>query len=267
MDDLRRELAPISAAAWEEIEQEAKRSLKVSLAARKLVDFEGPLGWSAACVPLGRVERVSAEDVHGVELGVRRVLPLVELRSRFELSRAELDAIARGAKDADLEPLVSAAQAMAAAEDHAVFYGLPAAGVQGIFTAAEQATLSLTTDYENYPKVVAEALSKLRHAGVQGPYAIALGPQCYKGLSETTVGGYPILNHVQRLIEGPVVWAPAVSGAVVLSTRGGDFELTVGRDLSIGYLDHGAEKVRLYFEQSLTFRVLAPEAAVPLVYP
>ena len=266
MDDLRRELAPIVDGAWAEIDEEAKRALKLALAARKVVDFEGPLGWSSSSVALGRADAIAAGGESAVQLSVRRVLPLVELRASFELSRAELDAVARGAKDPDLAQLVVAAQALAAAEDRAVFYGLPDAGIGGIFGAASDATLSLTTDYESYPRVVAEALSILRKAGVQGPYAIALGPQCFKGLSETTVGGYPVLSHVTRLIDGPVIWAPAVSGAVVLSQRGGDFELTVGRDISIGYESHTVESVKLYFQESLTFRVLTPEAAVPLVY-
>jgi uncharacterized linocin/CFP29 family protein len=113
---------------------------------------------------------------------------------------------------------------------------------------------------------VAEAVSKLRTSGIIGPYAIALGPRCYTGLTRTTVGGYPVIEHVRRLLDGPIVWAPAVSGAIVLSMRGGDFELTVGQDFSIGYLDHSATAVRLYLQESFTFRVLSPEAAVPLVY-
>jgi len=56
----------------------------------------------------------------------------------------------------------------------------------------------------------------------------------------------------------------SVDGAVVVSQRGGDFLLEVGEDLSIGYDSHDAEAVRLYLVESLTFRVLTPEAAVPL---
>jgi uncharacterized linocin/CFP29 family protein len=69
------------------------------------------------------------------------------------------------------------------------------------------------------------------------------------------------------MLDGPVVWAPAVDGAIVVSQRGGDFELVVGQDISIGYTDHDAESVSLYLEESLTFRVDSPEAAVRLAYP
>ena len=102
---------------------------------------------------------------------------------------------------------------------------------------------------------------------MQGPYAIALGPRCYTGLTRTTTeAGFPVIQHVERLLDGPVIWAPGVDGAVVLSLRGGDFELTVGRDLSVGYRGHTASTVEFYIEESLTFRMLAEEAAVPLVY-
>jgi uncharacterized linocin/CFP29 family protein len=266
MNDLLRELAPISSAAWEEIEIEAKRTLKLTLAARRLVDFKGPLGWSASAVSIGRTERLQAAPEGGVEASLRRVLPLVETRTTFELSRPELEAVGRGADDPDLDSVRAAARSAALAEDRAVFHGYADAGILGIAQAAEETTLTLSDDYEAYPAVVAEAVNKLRTAGVVGPYAIALGPRCYTGLTKTTKGGYPVIEHVRRLLDGPIVWAPGVNGAVVMSTRGGDFELTVGQDFSLGYLDHTATTVRLYLQESFTFRVLSPEAAVPLAY-
>lgn len=267
MNDLLRDLAPISAAAWDAIDEEARRALKLTLAGRKLVDFVGPLGWDASAVSLGRVEPAEPPPRDGVEARTRRVQPLTELRVPFELSRAELEAIARGGKDADLQPAIEAAWTIAVAEDGAIFQGYAAGGIEGMGAATAHETLTLTDDYERYPKVVATALSKLRNADVAGPYAIALGPRCYTGLTETTTaGGYRVFDHVRRLLDGPVVWAPGIDGAMVLSLRGGDFELTVGQDLSIGYLDHTATAVRLYLQESFTFRVLAAEAAVPLAY-
>lgn len=267
MDDLRRELAPLSNTAWEQIEEEAKRTLKRTLAARKLVDFVGPLGWSVSAIGLGRVETLPAAPQPGVEAGLRKARPLVEFLASFTLDRQEMENIARGARDADLQPVKDAARAIAMAEDRAVFHGFAAGHIQGIVEAAASAKLSLTTDYLKYPAVVADALNILRNAGVDGPYAIALGPQCFTGLTTTTSpGGFPVIDHVRQLLDGPLVWAPAVNGAVVLSLRGGDFELTVGQDLSIGYLTHSDTAVQLYLQETLTFRALAPEAAVPLVY-
>jgi uncharacterized linocin/CFP29 family protein len=266
MNDLLRELAPISDAAWEEIEEEAKRTLKFTLAARKVVDFRGPLGWDASAVSLGRTQSADTLPQSGVEARLRRVQPLVELRIPFELSREELEAVGRGARDPDLDAVRDAARNGALAEDRAIFHGYSAGAIEGIIEAASSSTLAISDNYEDYPAVVAEATNKLRSSGVGGPYAIALGPRCYTGLTKTTKGGYPVIEHVRRLLDGPIVWAPGVNGAVVISVRGDDFELVVGQDFSIGYLAHTANAVTLYLRESFTFRVLTSEAAVPLAY-
>lgn len=266
MNDLLRELAPISAEAWKEIEEEARRSLTATLAARKLVDFVGPRGWEASAISLGRSERLKASPQKGVEARLRRVQPLVELRVPFELSREELEAVGRGADDPDLDAVREAAREIALAEDKAVFHGYREAGIGGLIEAAAEGKCAITEDYAAYISVVAEALHKLRSVGVAGPYGIALGPRCYTGLHKTLVGGFPAIEHIRRLLDGPIISAPAVDGAVVVSLRGGDFELTVGQDFAVGYLDHTASTVRLYLQESFTFRVVGPEAAVPLEY-
>jgi uncharacterized linocin/CFP29 family protein len=267
MNNLKRELAPISSAAWSAIDAEARRVLRLKLAGRKLVDFSGPLGPTAAAVNTGRLEGLKGGPVANVDAARRAALPLVELRSSFDLSRAELDAVERGAADPDLKPLIDATTRMAYAEDTAIFHGYAAGGIQGIDEASAHPTLSISENYQNYPGSIAEATRLLRLAGVDGPYGIALGPRCYTGLTQATGdGGYPVLNVVRKLLDGPLVWAPAVNGAVVLSTRGGDFELSVGGDLSIGYSSHTDTSVRLYLIESMTFRVVTPEAAVALAY-
>jgi uncharacterized linocin/CFP29 family protein len=267
MNDLHRDLAPISSSAWAEIDAEAKRTLKTTLAARKLVDFTGPLGWDASAVSLGLTESLPPTLGQGVQARLRNVQRLVELRHPFELSREELESIGRGAKNPDLDAVRDAAGAAARAEDRAVFHGYPEAGIQGLAEGGAPSTCTIGEDYSAYPRIVAEATNKLRALGIDGPYGIALGPRCYAGLTTSTVGGFPIIEHVRRLLDGPIVWAPSVDGALVLSLRGGDAELVVGQDFSIGYLDHDARSVRLYVQESFTFLVMTPEAAVPLVYP
>jgi uncharacterized linocin/CFP29 family protein len=267
MNDLLRELAPLSDAAWSAIDQEARRTLTATLAARRLVDFTGPLGIEAAAVNLGRALELADPPLPGVEARLRRVQALVELRVPFELSRPELEAVSRGAKDPELDAVRKAAYQIAVAEDRMVFHGYAAAAVDGICDSADQHTLTLTEEYTEYHDVVAEAVHTLSTTGVSGPYAIALGPRCFAGLTKTmSPAGFPVLEYVKRLLDGPIVSAPGLSGAVVLSRRGGDFELVVGQDLSVGYLEHSSSTVRLYIQESLTFRVLSPEAAVPLAY-
>jgi uncharacterized linocin/CFP29 family protein len=202
----------------------------------------------------------------GIEARLRCVQPMVELRVPFELRRAELEALDRGAGDFDADPVIAAARAVAIAEDRAIFHGYVQAGINGICEMQAASAIALSDDYEIYPVLVATALNKLRNEGVSGPYAIALGERYYTDLTESTKGGYPVLEHVRKLVDGPLVWAPGLDGGLVMSTRGRDFILTVGQDFAIGYLDHDAERVRLYIEESFTFRIDSPQAAVPLAY-
>ena len=148
-----------------------------------------------------------------------------------------------------------------------MFHGYDAAGISGISESTPHAPVAISDDYNEYPGTVARAVATLQNAGIGGPFAIALGPRCYTGVIETTEhGGYPVLEHIRLILGGPIVWAPAVDGAIVVSLRGGDYQLTCGQDFSIGYTDHDADNVRLYLEESMTFRALSPDAGTALVY-
>ena len=264
MSHLHRELAPISDNAWKQIETEAARTLRNFLAGRQVVDFSGPHGWDYSAESLGRLERVPG-PVDGVEAGVRVVQPLVELRHTFSMLRTYIDDIDRGRPDPDLSKVVEAAKKAALAEDHIVFEGFKEAHITGIAEASTYPPIELDDNYAEYPKLVAQAVSSLREGGIDGPYAAVLGPRCWTGVIETTEdGGYPVLEHLRLILGGPVVWAPAVDGAMVLSTRGGDFQLTCGQDMALGYLSHGSDTVELFMEESIGFRVLTPEAALAL---
>jgi uncharacterized linocin/CFP29 family protein len=262
---LLREHAPITESTWAEIDDEARERLAPALAARKLVDFSGPRGWEHSAVNLGRTDPVDDAPGGDVQARRRRVLAVVELRAPFSLSREELRDADRGADDAEYGPLDAAARAIATAENRAVFHGWAAAGITGIAEASAHEAVPLGDDCERYPRHVAGAVEALLRAGVDGPYGLALGPAAYTRVLQTTEhGGYPLLDHLRKIIGGPLVWAPGVDGAVVVSQRGGDFLLDVGEDLSIGYASHDADSVELYLVESLTFRVATPEAAVAL---
>lgn len=264
MDLLKRQLAPIIPEAWTEIEEEARRVLKLNLAGRKLVDFDGPHGWEFAAVNLGRLNFQKDQPAEDIHVGIRQVLPLIETRVPFFLNQMELDTVARGATDADLDPVVEAAQKIAKFEDTVIFKGYRDGNVQGILESSPHQPLKIPADHRKYPHLVVEATEVLRTEGVDGPYAMALGPQAYNNLAQAADDGYPISAHLQRIIDGPVVRVPALEGAVVLSVRGGDYLLTVGQDLSIGYTECDRDQVELYLTCSFTFRVLEPAAAVRL---
>jgi uncharacterized linocin/CFP29 family protein len=265
MNHLLREHAPITETGWQLIDDEARERLTPALAARKLVDFNGPHGWEHSATNLGRTQPVGETPGEGVTALQRRVLAVVELRAPFTLSREELRDADRGAEDVELGPLDEAARRIASAENRAIFHGWAAAGITGIAEATSQERIGLGDNCSLYPRHVATAVEALLRQGVDGPYGLALGPVPYRRVLETSEhGGYPLLEHLREIIGGPLVWAPGVDGAVVLSQRGGDFLLDVGEDLSIGYESHDAGGVDLYLLESFTFRVATAEAAVAL---
>ncbi len=264
MNHLLRGHAPISDQVWNLLDKEARERLTPALAARQLVDFSGPLGWDHSATNLGRTEALGSPPADGVSGRRRQVLPLVEVRADFSLRREELRDADRGAEDIDLEALTEAAHEMAVAENRAVFHGWFGA-ITGIVEASPHDPLSLGEAPDEYPRPVAGAAERLLCNGVTGPYGLALGRGQYRRVVETAEhGGYPLLDHLHKILEGPIVWTPGLEGAVVISLRGGDFLFESGQDLSIGYDWHDGEVVRLYLEQSFSFRVATPEAAVVL---
>jgi uncharacterized linocin/CFP29 family protein len=264
MNHLLRSQAPISDAGWKLLDEEATARLSTALAARKLVDFSGPHGWEHSAMNLGRTGPLASAPSDGVAGLQRRVRPLVEVRADFTVSRAELRDADRGATDADLEELDQAAHQIALAENVSVFHGWHGA-ITGMAEASPHEQVSLGEGTDAYPRHVALAVERLLCAGIGGPYGLALGREQYRRVVETAEhGGYPLLDHLRKILDGPLVWAPGVDGAVVLSLRGGDFRFESGQDLSIGYDSHDGETVQLYLEESFGFHVATPEAAVAL---
>jgi uncharacterized linocin/CFP29 family protein len=265
MNHLLRGHAPLTDESWKVVDEEARTRLTVNLAGRKLVDFSGPHGWEYSATSLGRATPVGTPPSDGVRARLRRVQPLVELRVPFTLDRRELEDIDRGADDVDLSALEDAARAMATTENSVIFHGYQEAGIVGIVEASSHAPLSLPDDTNAYPRTVAKAVAMLRHAGIGGSYGLAIEPDGFTAIVETAEhGGYLLLDHLRHILDGPVVRAPGIRGAVVLSQRGGDFVVESGMDLSVGYAGHSGDDVELYLEQSLSFRVNEPDAAVAL---
>ncbi|MGW6915206.1 family 1 encapsulin nanocompartment shell protein [Kitasatospora sp. NPDC054939] len=263
MNNLHRDLAPISAAAWEEIEEEARQTFTLHIAGRRVVDLSGPDGTTLAAVGTGHLTGIDP-PTHGVVAHARDARPVVELRVPFTVDRTAVDDVERGAEDSDWQPVKDAARTVALAEDHAVFDGYPAAAIEGIRAGASNPPVRLPADVREYPNAVSRALTALRLAGVGGPYSLLLGADAFTAVNETSDHGYPIHNHIARLLDGEIIWAPAIEGALLLSARGGDFELHLGQDLAIGYLAHDETTVQLYLQESLTFLLHTPEAAVAL---
>jgi uncharacterized linocin/CFP29 family protein len=263
MNNLHRELAPISSAAWAGIEEEARRTFERHVAGRRVVDVLGPSGPTLAAVGTGHIRGIDP-PADGIVAHARTSRPIVELRVPFTVDRQAVDDVERGAMDPDWQPVKDAAKTIAFAEDRTVFEGYAAAGVVGIRESCSNPALTLPGDALAYPNIISQAVGSLRLAGVNGPYSVVLSADAYTVVTETSDHGYPIHEHLARVVDGEILWAPAIDGAFVLSTRGGDFALHIGEDVSIGYLSHDATRIELYFQESLTFSMYTSEAAVPL---
>src|ERR1700687_688753 len=255
MNNLHRELAPISDAAWSQIEEETSRTIKRYLAGRRVVDVQGPSGVATPAIGTGHLRNVAAPN-DGILARQREVKALVELRVPFELDRQQIDDVERGANDSDWQPAKDAARQIAFAEDRAIFDGYGVAGIEGIRQGTSNPVMALPADARAYPEAIAEALSQLRLVGVDGPYCVLLGADSYTALAETSDQGYPVLQHIKRLVDTEIIWAPAIDGAFVLSTRGGDFDLHIGQDTSIGSSSHTASAVTLYLQETFAFLLL-----------
>jgi uncharacterized linocin/CFP29 family protein len=265
MNHLLRGIAPITGSGWELIDSEAKQRLTPALAARRLVDFAGPHGWEHSATNLGRTEPLAGSPQEGVSAQRRRVLALAELRADFTVSLVELADRERGAQDVDLTSLDEAAHRIAIAENVAVFHSWSEAGIVGIVDATPHEARPLGEGPELYPRAVAGAVELLLSNGIGGPYGMALGREQYQRVVETAEhGGHLLLDHLRKILDGPIVWTPGLQGAVVLSRRGGDFVFDCGQDLSVGYRRHDEQAVHLYIEESFSFLAATPEAAVAL---
>ncbi|MDO9507988.1 MAG: family 1 encapsulin nanocompartment shell protein [Thermovirgaceae bacterium] len=265
MDMLKRSVSPITDKAWNEIDAQATKVLKSRLSARKFVDVSGPHGWDHAVVSTGRLEVSPLEGGEEVRWGVHLVQPHVETRVTFEMDLRELDNIIRGAKDLRLEPLVDAANRIAAFEENAVYNGFEPGCIVGLSQAGDGQNLSLSAG--NPGEIMAglsEAVMMLNKNAVEGPFVLVAGPRLWHAI-DVLGDGYPLKKRISSIVDGGIIFCPDIESGLVASTRGGDFELTLGQDVSIGYGSTMGDKIPLFMAESFTFRVIEPNAVVPLV--
>jgi len=266
MDILKRELAPIPMEAWSEIDAQATRSLTAILSARKVVDVTGPMGPDFAGVPEGRLDYPKKKGETDVAYGIHRVHHLVEARVPFDLEIAELDNVVRGAKDVDLTSLEQAARNVALFEERVVYHGLAEANIKGLKMCAEDTCLTLGAQPEQLLEGIAEGITIFTERSMEGPYAFVAGPKIWSKMS-AHLQGYPVKMQAENLLGGSVLLSPYLSGeyeneAYMISLRGGDLEIVLGQDLSVGYEKHSDKAVTLYFTESFTFRILEPAAVI-----
>ena len=261
MDILRRNLAPISTEAWEEIDNEAKKAFTKLLTGRKVVVVDGPKGFDFSAVNLGKLDEKDIKEKDGIAYGVKKTQPLTELRTSFKLNIWELDNFARGAEDVDLDPLVEAAHKLARFEDNAIFYGLDVGCIKGLKDSSGQNKLKMPTNYGEAIMKVGEAVEMMSNEVVSEPYNLIVNSALWRKLASESKG-FPLRNQLENFLQGGKVVLSTKIDKAFLIAENEDVKMTLGQDLSIGYQAHDNKEVELYFTESFTFQVIDPAAVI-----
>jgi len=266
MDWLRREIAPLTERVWRTIDEAVVTAATHVLSARRIADFDGPKGWEYVAVRLGTTR--SAPDTKSktsATLSIPEVILLTEIRADFSIPWTAIEVFERGGPALDTGPVEEAARQAALAEDQLVFYGGP--GTAGFLTSHESLDVALG-DWADIGRPVADllaAVERLDTQGIPGPYAAVLDPAHYYAYLRSTAEGegYPPIELLKSVI-GEIHRSPVIRGGALFSKRGGDFILTVGGDLAVGYCWHDETAVHLFCAESVAAQMLRPAAVCML---
>ncbi len=260
MDLLKQGMAPIPTEGWEEINDRAREVIVSQLTARSVLNVEGPKGLSANSITQGRLNPLVKAEKGEVRASLYDVVPLMETRVSFELSRWELDNILRGEKDAELDNLEAAAEKLALFEEDTIYNGNKAAGIKGLDEVAGT-RIKLGTDPNDIMKAVSEAVCALKDAYTEKPYDMIVSDEVLKRLNQMYQGGL-LRKNVEAVTGGAIIRSKAVKGGFLVPRDHEDLELTIGQDYSVGYEAHDTKNVQLFVMNSFTFRVLDEDIVV-----
>jgi uncharacterized linocin/CFP29 family protein len=263
MDILRRGIAPLSTEIWKQIDEAVTGMARRTMAARRVATFESPRGWDQVAVALGTVTPHKTREGHAV-VSLPDVALLAEIRAAFTEPWATIEAVERGAPALDATAAEAAAREVALAEDRLVFYGEP--GDKGFLTAPESPRQPCG-DWGKANQVVTDllkAVEQLDTAGIPGPYEVILAPPRYYAYLRAADDGYPASRHLRDVLVGVHRSAVIKDAGALFSTRGGDFVLTVGGDLSVGYRAHDQAGVHLFCVETVAAQTVGPDAVCVL---
>ncbi|MCD7979215.1 MAG: bacteriocin family protein, partial [Fusobacterium sp.] len=258
MDFLKRELAPITANGWKEIEERAAAVLSKELSARKFIRVTGPLGRDVTSVTTGRMDVKTKDDI---KYGVYKVQPLIESRICFPLSRWELDNIERGAKDVDYTSLDDGVRKAAKFEEEAIFKGLEDGQVDGIYKSSSYEALDFGKTADETLKAIFDGVLKLDAAFAKKPYVLVVSNEKWYYLN-TVVKEYSLPEKLEKILGQKIIVSKSIDGAILLPYDDENIELIIGEDFALGYQNHNESVVELFVTESFTFRVLDPALIV-----
>ncbi len=158
---------------------------------------------------------------------------MVEVRKPFELDLWELDNIERGAKDVDLSPLENAVKEIASFEEKAIYEGFEPVNIKGLEESAKGDPVPASGNTNVFLKEVGNQIINLNRKGVEGPYTLVLNEQKWLEMVKLSEG-YPIQKQLQEILGGKVLINHANKNTFLVSQRGGDYELVLGQDITLG---------------------------------
>src|SRR5699024_3682715 len=173
----------------------------------------------------------------------------------------ELDNASRGAEDIDLANLEKAARQIASFEEQAIYYGLDKAGIEGISQQAEQESIELPESTNGLMNTLSKELTVFKCNGIEGPYSLILNENDCERIS-SQIDDYPLRRQIKDMLKGSIILSPFISGGFLVSERGGDFRLTLGQDLSIGYHFHAKKTVEQNLPNPLLSNFFKPKLFV-----
>ncbi|ERJ12501.1 family 1 encapsulin nanocompartment shell protein [Haloplasma contractile] len=257
---LKRNVAPLNSEQWNEIDSRAKDVLNTYLSARRVLHVDGPKGWNYTVVEEGRLNEVK-EYNNDTRYGLYKVKPLVETRVEFDLDRWEIDNLIRGAKDVNLEPLEEAVKEIALFEENALYNGIEGAGINGLINDSENQVIEFGKDGSSIMDAITDGILRLKKNYVDTPYTLIVGDKAMKLINQK-IEGVPLKDRIENLTGTDIVYSHVVDGALLVPYDHEDLEMTIGKDLSIGFQSSDVKTVRLFITESFTHRTLDPSLII-----
>jgi uncharacterized linocin/CFP29 family protein len=261
MDYLRRDAAPLSHRVWKALDEAVAQAARHVMAARRVATFDGPHGWEHVAVRLGTMHPCHAAEGKA-SVCVPDVVMLAEIRVDFSLPWSSVEMFERGAPAMETGPAEDAARELGMAEDALVLYGDPTGTG---FLAHRDSPRVRAGDWTRPGQVLNDlvnAVQTLDTSGIPGPYEAILSPQDFYAYHKAVAegGGYPASRQIRHVLEGVHRSVVIRDVGAVFSTRGDDFILTVGGDLSVGYRQHDRDAVHLMCVETIAAQTQSPEA-------
>ena len=259
MDILRRDSAQLSDAVWKELDEAAATSARNVMTARRIATFDGPRGWDYIATPLGTMKACEIGEGKAV-VCVPEIALLAQIRADFSLPWAAVEAFERGGPALDTATAEDAAREVALAEDRLAYSGQPVG--TGFLEDPGSPHIRLG-DWADPVRVIndlVQAVEMLDRLTVPGPYEAVLSPDRYYAYLTAANRGYPVPRHTKNIIAEVHRSLVMRDGGALFSMRGGDFILTVGGDLAVGYRSHDRDALHLFCVETLAPQTLSPEA-------